>query len=398
MIAPAFDVVVVGGGLVGAAAALALSRVDLKVALVEQRRPPAFDPTAVFDQRVYSLTPSVRQWLSDLQIWQQLPSERIAKVRSMRVWGDDGGHIEFDAFDSGADALAHIVEQTPLLDTLWRALEAQSNVAMLTPAQPADVFWGERDVALELAYQGEDERREHSTARLIVAADGGDSWTRAAAGIEVNARAYAQRGIVANFEVERDHGGTALQWFRHDGVLAWLPLPGVPRQISIVWSARDVAADELMALEVADFTRRVEQAGGTHWGTMRLAGTRACFPLRLLRAQELVRPRLALIGDAAHCMHPLAGQGVNLGFEDVACLAQVLAARGVQRDCGDFHLLRRYERARKEDIFAMQTATDGLQRLFANDVAWLRRIRNVGLTAVGRSPWLKRRLAGHAMS
>lgn len=395
-----FEVIVIGGGLVGAAAALALARLDLKVALVEQRRPPAFDPAAAFDQRIYSLTPSVQQWLAKLQVWQQLPSQRIAAVRGMRVWGDDGGHIEFDAFDSGADALAYIVEQTSLLDALWRALEEQSNVSLLTPATPVEVFWGGSDVALELAFQdrAERERPERCTAQLIVAADGGGSWTRTAAGIEASERTYEQCAIVANFAIEDDHGGAALQWFQHDGVLAWLPLPGLPGQISIVWSATAALADELMALDDADFVRRVELAGGLHWGAMRLTGKRACFPLRLLRAKEMVRPRLALMGDAAHCVHPLAGQGVNLGFEDAICLAEVLAGRGAQRDCGDFRLLRRYERARKEDVLVMQTATDALQRLFAKDGAWLKRARNAGLTAVGRSGWLKRRLAGHAMS
>lgn len=393
-----FDVIVIGGGLVGAATALALAHADLKVALLEQRRPAAFDGAAGFDARIYSLTPKVRQWLAALGIWQQLPQQRIADVQRMRVWGDDGGHIEFDALESGGAALAYIVEQAPLLDKLWRALEAQPNVSLLTPARPEDLAWGERDVALSYAYEGAGEPAQRCSAQLIVAADGGESWTRGAAGIEVKRRAYPQRAIVANFEIEGEHDGTALQWFRHDGVLAWLPLPGRPGQISIVWSAQEQTADELMALDEQSFSERVQLAGGGLLGDLRLTGARACFPLRLLRAQELVRPHLALVGDAAHCVHPLAGQGVNLGFEDAACLAQVLSERGPQRDCGDFYLLRRYERARKEDVLLMQTTTDALQRLFSKDSSWIRRLRNSGMTAVGRADWLKRRLAGHAMS
>jgi ubiquinone biosynthesis UbiH/UbiF/VisC/COQ6 family hydroxylase len=386
-----FDVIVIGGGLVGAAAALALARAELNVALVERRRPAPFAaPPDGFENRVYSLTPSVRQWLSDLGVWQRLPQERIAPVRRMEVWGDAGGHIEFDALENGGDTLAYVVEQAPLLDALWRMLEAEGKVSVVAGAAPADLCWSEREIALEL------DGDRHLSAQLIVGADGAGSWTRAAAGIEMEERTYPQRAIVANFTVERDHGGAALQWFRHDGVLAWLPLP--QSQISIVWSANDALPDELMTLDAQAFAQRVERAGAAHWGAMRLASERACFPLRLLRARQVVRPRLALIGDAAHCVHPLAGQGVNLGFEDAACLVQVLAERGVQRDCGDFHLLRRYERARKEDILLMQTTTDGLQRLFAKDTAWLKRIRNAGLTAVGRSGWLKRRLAAHAMA
>lgn len=386
-----FDVIVIGGGVVGAAAALALARSQLQVALVERRRAPAFLAAVdAFDNRVYSLTPSVCDWLRALEVWPQLPRERIARINAMRVYGDAGGHIEFDAIESGAAALAYVVEQAPLLDALWRALETCANVTLIAPAQGAALAWSEREVALQLA------SGEQLAARLIVAADGADSWARDNAGVEVHERAYAQRAVVANFAVEHAHQDTALQWFRSDGVLAWLPLPG--KQISIVWSASEGIAAELMALDELAFTQRVAQAGGAPLGAMHLTAPRASFALRLLRAQEMVRPRLALAGDAAHCLHPLAGQGVNLGLEDAACLAQVLAERGMQRDCGDYHLLRRYERARKEDIVLMQSATDGLQRLFARDHAWLKYARNAGLTAVGRSGWLKRRLAGHAMS
>jgi 2-polyprenylphenol 6-hydroxylase len=399
-----FDTLIIGGNIVGAATALSLARLTnpapLRIALVDQHRPAPYAPGGAYDQRVYSLTPSVRAWLEELGIWQTLPRERIAPVPGMKVWGDAGGYIEFDALENGADALAYIVEQTPLLHALWAALQAQSNVSVIAPAQVQDLAWSLDDVELSLQEAGVSTRH---TAKLVVGADGADSWTRAESGIETVERAYPQRAIVANCIAERAHGGTAYQWFGPEGVLAWLPLPDGGEanargaQISIVWSANESVAQELLSLSDEDFCGRLAQAGGERLGALRLASPRASFPLRYVRAQSLVRARVALVGDAAHCIHPLAGQGVNLGLEDAACLAQTIAERGMQRDCGDFHLLRRYERARKEDVLLMQGATDGLQRLFGSDAGWLRRARNSGLTAVGRSGWLKRRLARHAM-
>ncbi|MDP2963501.1 MAG: FAD-dependent monooxygenase, partial [Sulfurimicrobium sp.] len=232
-------------------------------------------------------------------------------------------------------------------------------------------------------------------AKLIVGADGRDSWVRSQAGIEASPRAYGQDGVVANFATEKPHRNCAYQWFREDGILAYLPLPG--NRISIVWSAFDALSQELMALPPDEFCRRVQEAGKNTLGKLRLITPPAAFSLRLLNLDQLVKPRVALIGDAAHNVHPLAGQGVNLGFQDAQQLARVLLQRESQRDCGDHLLLRRYERARKEDILSMQLLTDGLQKLFNNPDPLLRTLRNTGLSLTNHLGGLKNRLMRHAI-
>jgi ubiquinone biosynthesis UbiH/UbiF/VisC/COQ6 family hydroxylase len=202
-------------------------------------------------------------------------------------------------------------------------------------------------------------------------------------------------GVVANFETELPHGDTARQWFREDGILAYLPLPG--KHVSITWSAFEDLADELMALSPDAFCARVREAGHNALGELRMVTPPAAFALRVLHLKHIIAPRVALVGDAAHNVHPLAGQGANLGFQDAAWLAKVLKERGPQRDCGDWFLLRRYDRARQEDILAMQLLTTGLQRLFNNHNPVLRAARNLGLSVTGRQDWLKNRLVRHAV-
>jgi ubiquinone biosynthesis UbiH/UbiF/VisC/COQ6 family hydroxylase len=208
-------------------------------------------------------------------------------------------------------------------------------------------------------------------------------------------RRYQQTAVVANFAITTPHRDTAYQWFRHDGVLALLPLPG--ERVSMVWSTRDEDAARLLELPREELVAQVAAASHGAVGDLQLITPAAGFPLRLQRVKQLVLPRLALIGDAAHNVHPLAGQGVNLGFRDARQLAQVMMDRGSQTDCGDYRLLRRYERARREDIVAMQLATDLLQRLFNNDITWLASLRNCGLRLVNRQAQLKNLLVQHAV-
>jgi ubiquinone biosynthesis UbiH/UbiF/VisC/COQ6 family hydroxylase len=232
-------------------------------------------------------------------------------------------------------------------------------------------------------------------ARLLVAADGGDSWLRAQAEIDSTVRPYDQMAVVANFSCEQPHRGTAHQWFRRDGVLALLPLPGP--HASMVWSARLDLAQALLAMAPAELCAQVEQASEGVLGKLELITPAVGFPLRLIRVARLVQPRLALVGDAAHNLHPLAGQGVNLGFQDAQQLAQVLRTRGACQDVGELRLLRRYERARREDILAMTLATDGLQRLFSFQARPLSLARNLGLLLVDRAPLVKHALVRHAL-
>jgi 2-octaprenylphenol hydroxylase len=201
--------------------------------------------------------------------------------------------------------------------------------------------------------------------------------------------------VVANFSIERPHRDTAFQWFHTDGVLALLPLPG--NRASMVWSAQQDLADRLLSLDAAELAAEVSAASRDALGRLTVISPASAFPLRLIRVSRLVAPRLALVGDAAHNFHPLAGQGVNLGFQDARELAAVLCARGQQQDVGSYPLLRRYERARREDILAMIAATHGLQRLFNNSVAPLAWLRNLGLDLTDRLAPIKALLVKHAL-
>jgi len=230
-------------------------------------------------------------------------------------------------------------------------------------------------------------------ARLIVGADGAESWVRAQMGVASSMHDYPQVGVVANFATERAHDGTAFQWFRPDGVLALLPLPG--NRVSMVWSAVETRARELLAAPEAVLGSEVEDASYGTLGALSMITPAVGFPLHRQRVERLVEPRAALVGDAAHNVHPLAGQGVNLGFRDARELAAVLRGRG-PCDCGDYALLRRYERARREDIAALDLTTHGLEKLFSSRAVWITGLRNWGLTLVDTQPLLKNALLRHA--
>ncbi|MDN5936079.1 MAG: FAD-dependent monooxygenase, partial [Nitrosospira sp.] len=295
------------------------------------------------------------------------------------------------AYDIGLTELAFIVENGRLQAAVWSALKRQKKaIKVFCPAQCASITWNESHAELHLA-----DGKTLQTG-LIVGADGVNSWVRAQAEIEVSRHSYQQRGVVANFSAERPHRNVAYQWFRRDGVLALLPLPDT--LVSMVWSADEEQARALLDLSETELCRRVARASRGTLGKLRLVTQPAAFPLNFVHVNRLVQPRLALIGDAAHGIHPLAGQGVNLGLRDADQLADTLIARGSQPDCGDYRLLRRYERARKEDILAMELVTDGLQKLFSNTNPTLVRLRNLGLGLTNRLPLVKDRLMQHALS
>jgi ubiquinone biosynthesis UbiH/UbiF/VisC/COQ6 family hydroxylase len=384
-----FDVIVVGGGLVGASFALALHDAQVSVALVEPQAPRSVPGDESWDNRVYALSPGNVQWLSELGIWRELPAARVTPVESMQIFGDrPQGRLEFSAYESGLRALAWIVENRLVQGALGRALESAAHVRLFCPARCEAIEWEREGATLRLA-DGQALR-----ARLIVGADGADSWVRERAGIGVAVHDYGQVGVVANFSTAKSHEGTAFQWFRADGVLALLPLPG-PR-VSMVWSAPEARARELIQLPADALAREVADAAQAAVGMLEVITPAVGFPLKRQRVERLVEPRAALIGDAAHNVHPLAGQGVNLGLRDARELAHVLAARGPRTDCGDYPLLRRFERARKEDIASLELATHGLEKLFENPAVWMAGLRNFGLALVDAQPPLKSMLVRHA--
>lgn len=382
-----FDVAIVGGGLAGLALAVGLRDSRLSVALIEGRQPVRPEG---WDARIYAISPANAQFLDHIGIWTHLDKQRMQAVHQMAISGDSDGRLDFSAYDSGVEELAWIVEASLMHCELWESAKRQANLQLLCPARPSALSFTPDAAQLTLS-----DGLQLQTA-LIVAADGADSWTRQSAGIEVDFKPYGQHGVVANFSTEQPHRGTAFQWFRDDGILAWLPLPG--NHISIVWSTPQAHAEELLALTPDQFSARVAAAGHHGLGALSLITPPAGFPLRLMRAPRTVLPRLALIGDAAHAIHPLSGHGINLGFQDAATLADCLCQRPAHIDCGDLSLLRRYERSRIEEVVTLQGVTDALQRLFAHSAAPVGLLRNAGMNLTNRLPVIRDTLVRYALA
>lgn len=383
------DAVIVGGGLVGSGLALALQQAGLSIVLIDSKPPQAAAAGAVWDSRVYAISPGNATFLEKLGVWQRLDRQRVQCVELMVIRGDrPAGELSFSAYDAGLRELAHIVESGALQQALRDAIAESGRLQVVCPARTTALRIDGDVAQLELA----DGSLLH--ARLVVGTDGGDSWVRQAAGLEARVTDYRQTGVVANFETAENHRGAAYQWFRDDGVLALLPLPG--NRVSMVWSTAEEHAQSLLGLTAAVLAGKVTEASGGVLGALRLITPATGFPLRLAHVPKLVAPRVALAGDAAHNVHPLAGQGVNLGFRDVRELVKVLSTRAPGQDCGDRQLLRCYERARREDIATMEFGTDGLQKLFAASPVWISGARNSGMAAVDRLPFLKNLLIRHA--
>jgi len=407
------EVLVVGAGLIGAAATLALAQAGLQVGWIapagaadSAAAGPALGPAAgpaagpavgqdgspdaPWDSRIYAVSPGNIDWLSAIGAWDGVAPERTCDVVSMQINGDDGeASLSFDTRIARQARLAVICESSNLARGIERALAAAGDRVMRVSGRVAELRVGERAVSIAL------ESGASLRAPLVVAADGADSSIRQLAGIEAKTRGYQHTAVVANFRSELAHHGTARQWFFGDSVLALLPLPG--DHCSLVWSCADAHASFLLELPGAMLAAEVQRVTAGVTGALDPVTAAQGFALRLQQVDKLVVPRIALIGDAAHVVHPLAGQGMNLGLGDCRELARVLAGRGPQTDVGDLGLLRRYQRARAEPIATLRMATDGLFRLFASDRAGVARLRNLGLGWVDRSAMLKRQLIAAAI-
>ncbi|HZZ93982.1 MAG TPA: FAD-dependent monooxygenase [Usitatibacter sp.] len=378
-------IVVAGGGPVGLALASCLQGFDVQV--IEASAAREASAPDEFEARVFAVSPGTRTMLRDLGAWDGLDARRVAAVRRMEITGDGGAKLSFSARPGAA--LAWIVEAGRLSHALEAHAAAQPAVEIVRGVQAIRFHAAADAASVELA----DGRV--LAGDLLVGADGPDSAVRSALAVPFREQPYGEFGVVANFECERPHGDVARQWFRSDGVLAWLPLPG--SRISIVWSTASANAEALAALPQPELEARVAEAGASVLGHLRLVSPVMRFPLRLIDVPDPVVPGAALIGDAAHGVHPLAGQGVNLGFQDVRALSSVLADRGALERPGDLAVLRRYARARREDVTAMQFVTDRLDRLFASGKPGAFSLRNWGLQLVDSQEWAKDALAGRAM-
>src|SRR5574343_1836076 len=381
-----FDLIIVGGGLAGASLALALRNSRLRIALVESQSPRRPDG---WDARIYAVSPANIEFLDSIGAWRHLDSDRICPIRSMEVFGDAGGALSFSAYETGVPQLGAILESSLMACEFWESAKRQSNLTLFCPARPEAIEFRHDAAVLRLA------DGSSLAAPLVVGADGRDSWVRQVAGLSAVDTPYGEMGVVANFATEKAHHSFAFQWFKDDGVLAYLPLPG--NRISIVWSTPDDHADALCALPADALAERVAEAGAYTLGGLQVLTAPAAFSLRLMRVPQTVAPRLALIGDAAHGIHPLSGHGINLGFQDAKVLADLLAAAQPWQDIGEERFLQRYQRARREETVLLQTTTDGLRRLFRESVPGLRPLRNLGLSLTNGLPFIKNALVRYAL-
>jgi ubiquinone biosynthesis UbiH/UbiF/VisC/COQ6 family hydroxylase len=390
------DVCVIGGGSVGKASALALAREGYRVALLSpegQRAAYAGGGDAPWDLRVYALNHVAHRLLSSLKVWDAMDPTRIAPVDAMSVHGDDAarGHLDFDAYGARVGALAWIIEDGNLNQALDSALRFANGV---TPLSGRAVALSRNDQRAEITL----DNGSKIHASLVLGADGANSWVRAQADIGMDYRSYHQRAVVANFSCTNPHHGVASQWFLgSEGIVALLPLPG--NRVSLVWSAPDALADRLLAEPAERLAERLAALPGQTLGAFGILppATPRAFPLRLIRSHALVAHRVALIGDAGHVVHPLAGQGMNLGFADIDALLSALREQGRDVDCGDDRLLARYSRLRKEDVLLMQLTTDGLQNLFSSQLLPVKILRNAGMSLLNKLPFIKQRLVSHAL-
>ena len=388
---PALDVAVVGGGMVGAATALALARAGFATALLEARAPAPWSVQDEVDLRVVGLAPSSITLLEDLDVWTSIRTSRASPYAQMHVWdAASGAAIHFDAAQQDRDLLGYIVENNLVQWQLWQALES-AGVRRLCPAQVSGYEVLEDRVQLTL--QGAE--AETISARVLVAADGAASPLRAMAGIETHGRDYAQRGVVAHVTTERAHEGTAWQRFLDTGPLALLPL--ADGRSSIVWSLPEAEAQRVLALADPAFFDALGVASDFRLGRITGATARAAFPLRLQLAETYQAERFVLLGDAAHAVHPLAGQGVNLGLRDVVELRDtLLAARDAGSDIAAPHVLRRYARRRRSADTMDALGFDALARIYAWQAPPLVAARGLGVRLIDKLSPIKRRLAEHA--
>jgi len=385
------DIVIVGGGMVGLLLANSLISNNFSIAVVEaSAEPEPWDPTQQ-QQRVSAITLASQQILTNLDVWQNIQAMRVSPFCEMHVWDASGdGEIHFDAADVGQQCLGHIVENNVIQTALQDHAVQHKSLQWFRPAKPSQLKIHADDVRLTL------DSGDELIAKLIVGADGAHSWIREQAGITVNTTHYNQTAVVATVKTERSHQATAWQRFLPTGPLAFLPLSN--GDSSIVWSTTPQQAANLVECDDATFKQQLAQALDHQLGDIVETSKRITFPLYAQHADHYVKQRLALVGDAAHTIHPLAGQGVNLGFADAATLSEVIGdALLANKDIGRYDILRRYERWRKTDNLVMLNAMTGFKTLFGTNNPLVTSLRNAGLNITNQFSPVKNMIISHAM-
>ncbi len=385
------DVIIVGGGIVGAATACALGAAGVSVAVIEARPPAPAERPARRDPRVFAITRASERIFRALHAWDAIAAQRPCAFTDMEVWNaGTPGVLHFDCAELAEPCLGYIIEPHCITAALHERLRALDAVQIVQPARCRDIAIETQQVLATL----DDGNR--LAAKLLVAADGADSPVRALLGIQVNRAPYHQASLVALVRTAQSHQNTAWQRFLPGGPLAFLPLSD--GWCAIVWTMPEADVGRVLALEAELFHAELAAAFEHRLGEVIESGPREVWPLRRQHADHYITERAALVGDAAHVIHPLAGQGVNLGLLDAATLAElVIDACRSGRDPGSLRTLRRYERWRRGDNQLMMSAMDGINRLFSNDSPLLGRLRSEGLSLVNRAVPLRQLFMRHAM-
>jgi len=364
--------------MVGAAVACGLAEAGLDIAVIEQHEPQREWPAEEIDVRVSAINRGSQQLLDNLGAWSGIVRRGVQPYREMRVWDDlDLGDLHFDSAAIGEADLGHIIQNRTIVAALWEQMQSIANIRLYTSTTVEKTLAGSNDVSVTL------QSGEQLHAQLLIAADGSNSQMRDKAGIAVNIRDFHQSAVVATVTTANAHQETAWQHFLPTGPLAFLPVSST--QCSIVWSTTVGHAAELIEMDDAGFCQALAQASQQRLGEITETSARAAYPLVSKHAATYIGNRLALVGDAAHQIHPLAGQGVNLGFRDAALLIEVIVdARQRNRPIGSHPVLRRYERSRRGDNLVTQKSMEAINGLFSNDTPGVRQLRNLGLTIADR--------------
>ena len=387
------DIVVVGAGLVGLSTAIVFAQQGRNVCLVDAKK-PAIKLKKPWDERVYALTAVTEHWLKSIGVWAHVDASRVNPINAMHIFDDAGERpLVLRDEDANLSKLGLIIESQNLMHALWQQLNVldanNAAVTVITDTPSQSLVNTQQKTVLSLA------NGQQIAAKLLVAADGVDSWVRKQANISVIKKDFKQTAIVANFKVEKHHQNVARQWFSPHDVLALLPLPG--KMVSMVWSVSTERAVELLALpgeELAHhvYIRHVHAQSQAVLGGLTQVGKTQSFSLNQQTASQFIAGRLVIVGDAAHQIHPMAGQGVNLGFRDVMELASRATNLHAMQDVGDIMFLRQYERARKADIVIMNSLTSGLDSLYANESSMLKKARQWGLQQLNNQAVIKKLL------
>lgn len=386
------DVAIVGGGMVGLAVACGLQGSGLRVAVLEQRVPEPLAADAPPQLRVSAINAASEKLLTRLGVWQDILSRRASCYHGMEVWDKDSfGHISFDDQSMGYSHLGHIVENSVIHYALWNKAQQSSDITLLAPAELQQVAWGENETFLTL------KDGSMLTARLVIGADGANSWLRNKADIPLTFWDYQHHALVATIRTEEPHDAVARQVFHGEGILAFLPLSD-PHLCSIVWSLSPEEAQRMQQVSEDEFNRALNIAFDNRLGLCKVESARQVFPLTGRYARQFAAHRLVLVGDAAHTIHPLAGQGVNLGFMDAAeLIAELKRLHRQGKDIGQYIYLRRYERSRKHSAALMLAGMQGIRDLFSGTNPAKKLLRDIGLKLADTLPGVKPQLIRQAM-